>query len=156
MIPAVHVGDRSRRRSLADARDAARSSCGRTLNAQAPCHYYDLAKVSVNRLAYSQGHELESHGCTAVSLTPGWLRSDLMLENFGVTEANWRDAINPSIASQAPKAPPGFAHSESPRYVGCTARCGDDREPGLHHEAGARDIPRIGQDQRSHSSMEAE
>jgi NAD(P)-dependent dehydrogenase (short-subunit alcohol dehydrogenase family) len=80
--------------------------------------YYDLAKVSVNRLAYSQGHELESHGCTAVSLTPGWLRSEMMLENFGVTEANWRDAIDPSITSHAPKAPPGFAHSESPRYVG--------------------------------------
>jgi NAD(P)-dependent dehydrogenase (short-subunit alcohol dehydrogenase family) len=80
--------------------------------------YYDLAKVSVNRLAYSQGHELEPHGCTAVSLTPGWLRSEMMLENFGVTEENWRDAVDPSIRSQAPKAPPGFAHSESPRYVG--------------------------------------
>jgi NAD(P)-dependent dehydrogenase (short-subunit alcohol dehydrogenase family) len=70
--------------------------------------YYDLAKVSINRLAYSQGHELEPHGCTAVSLTPGWLRSEMMLEHFGVTEANWRDA----------KAPLGFEHSESPRYVG--------------------------------------
>ena len=70
--------------------------------------YYDLAKVSINRLAFSQGHELESHGCTAVSVTPGWLRSEMMLENFGVTEENWRDA----------KAPAGFAHSESPRYVG--------------------------------------
>ena len=70
--------------------------------------YYDLAKVSINRLAFSQGHELESHGCTAVSLTPGWLRSEMMLENFGVTEENWKDA----------NAPPGFAQSESPRYVG--------------------------------------
>ena len=48
--------------------------------------YYDLAKVSINRLAYSQGHELESCGCTAVALTPGWLRSEMMLEHFGVTE----------------------------------------------------------------------
>jgi NAD(P)-dependent dehydrogenase (short-subunit alcohol dehydrogenase family) len=80
--------------------------------------YYDLAKVSVNRLAFSLGHELDSHGCTAVSLTPGWLRSEMMLEAFGVTEANWRDAIDPSIPSRAPKAPPGFVHSESPRYVG--------------------------------------
>jgi len=80
--------------------------------------YYDLAKVSINRLAYSQGHELESCGCTAVSLTPGWLRSEMMLEHFGVTEGNWRDAIDPSIPSETPKAPPGFAHSESPRYVG--------------------------------------
>jgi len=80
--------------------------------------YYDLAKVSINRLAYSQGHELASRGCTAVSLTPGWLRSEMMLEHFGVTEGNWRDAIDPSISSETPKAPPGFAHSESPRYVG--------------------------------------
>ena len=80
--------------------------------------YYDLAKVSINRLAYSQGHELESRGCTAVSLTPGWLRSEMMLEHFGVTEGNWRDAIDPSIPSETAKAPLGFAHSESPRYVG--------------------------------------
>ena len=41
--------------------------------------YYDLAKVAVNRLAYSQGHELAPHGATAVSITPGWLRSEMML-----------------------------------------------------------------------------
>jgi NAD(P)-dependent dehydrogenase (short-subunit alcohol dehydrogenase family) len=70
--------------------------------------YYDLAKVAVNRLAYSQGHELAQHGCVAVALTPGWLRSEMMLEHFGATEANWREA----------KTPPGFEHSESPRYVG--------------------------------------
>jgi NAD(P)-dependent dehydrogenase (short-subunit alcohol dehydrogenase family) len=80
--------------------------------------FYDLAKVSINRLAYSQGHELEPQGCTAVSLTPGWLRSEMMLEHFGVTERNWRDAIDPSIRAETAKAPPGFAHSESPRYVG--------------------------------------
>ena len=79
--------------------------------------YYDLQRVA-NGLAYSQGHELTAHGCTAVSLTPGWLRSEMMLENFGVTEGNWRDAIDLSIPSQAPKAPPGFEHSELPRYVG--------------------------------------
>jgi len=70
--------------------------------------FYDLAKVAVNRLAFSQGHELEAHGATAVAITPGWLRSEMMLEAFGVSEANWRDA----------SAPPGFAVSESPRYVG--------------------------------------
>ena len=70
--------------------------------------FYDLAKVAVNRLAFSQGHELEPHGATAVAVTPGWLRSEMMLEAFGVSEANWRDA----------SAPPGFAVSESPRYVG--------------------------------------
>ena len=71
--------------------------------------FYDLAKVAVNRLAFSQGHELAPHGATAVALTPGWLRSEMMLEAFGATEATWRDA---------PHAPPDFALSESPRYVG--------------------------------------
>src|SRR5678816_661628 len=52
--------------------------------------YYDLAKVAVNRLAFSQGHELAAHGAPAVSLTPGWLRSEMMLEAFGATEASWR------------------------------------------------------------------
>ena len=70
--------------------------------------YYDLAKVAVARLAYSQGHELAPHGATAVCITPGWLRSELMLEHYGATEANWRDA----------QAPPSFALSETPRYVG--------------------------------------
>ena len=76
--------------------------------------FYDLAKVSVNRLAYSQGHELEPHGGTAVSLTPGFLRSEMMLEAFGVTEATWRDAVE----GETPSAPPDFALSESPRFVG--------------------------------------
>ncbi|HET6977141.1 MAG TPA: SDR family oxidoreductase [Pyrinomonadaceae bacterium] len=81
--------------------------------------YYDLAKVAVNRLAYSQGHELAPHGATAVSVTPGWLRSEMMLENFGVTESNWRDALDPARAqSGQPVAPPDFALSETPRYVG--------------------------------------
>lgn len=81
--------------------------------------YYDLAKVAVNRLAYSQGHELAPHGATAVSITPGWLRSEMMLENFGVTENNWRDALDQERAqSGQPVAPPDFALSETPRYVG--------------------------------------
>jgi NAD(P)-dependent dehydrogenase (short-subunit alcohol dehydrogenase family) len=81
--------------------------------------FYDLAKVAVNRLAFSQGHELAQHGGTAVAVTPGWLRSEMMLENFGVTEANWRNALQPTRAAEGqPVAPPGFAHSETPRYVG--------------------------------------
>ena len=78
--------------------------------------FYDLAKVAVNRLAFSQGHELKPHGATAVAITPGWLRSEMMLDNFGVSEENWRDAIDPKAAG--PTAPPDFALSESPRYVG--------------------------------------
>lgn len=81
--------------------------------------YYDLAKVSVNRLAFSQGHELAPYGATAVCVTPGWLRSEMMLENFGVTEGNWREALDLARAKRGePAAPADFALSESPRYVG--------------------------------------
>ncbi|NUW29897.1 SDR family oxidoreductase [Nonomuraea sp. SMC257] len=71
--------------------------------------FYDLAKTAVIRLAYSQAHELKPHGCAAVALTPGWLRSEMMLDNFGVTEDDWRDAT---------AAQPHFAISESPRFTG--------------------------------------
>jgi NAD(P)-dependent dehydrogenase (short-subunit alcohol dehydrogenase family) len=79
--------------------------------------FYDLAKVAVNRIAFSQGHELAPFGATAVAITPGWLRSEIMLDHFGVSEANWRDAVNPPEGAQ-PTAPPDFGLSESPRYVG--------------------------------------
>jgi NAD(P)-dependent dehydrogenase (short-subunit alcohol dehydrogenase family) len=75
--------------------------------------FYDLAKVAVNRLAFSQGEELEPFGATAVAITPGWLRSEMMLDNFGVSEENWRKAL-----SSPQPAPADFALSESPRYVG--------------------------------------
>lgn len=71
--------------------------------------FYDLAKTSVNRLAWAHAKDLEKHGATSVSLTPGWLRSEMMLEAFGVTEENWRDATA-NI--------PHFAISETPRFVG--------------------------------------
>jgi NAD(P)-dependent dehydrogenase (short-subunit alcohol dehydrogenase family) len=81
--------------------------------------FYDLAKVSVNRLAFSQGHELAPHGGTAVAITPGFLRSEMMLEAFQVDEDNWRDAVDPSRGERGqPVAPSDFASSESPRYVG--------------------------------------
>jgi NAD(P)-dependent dehydrogenase (short-subunit alcohol dehydrogenase family) len=79
--------------------------------------YYDLAKVAVNRLAFSQGHELAPHHATAIALTPGWMRSEIMLDNFAVTEDTWRDALNPE-RKDGPVAPPGFAASETTRYVG--------------------------------------
>ena len=79
--------------------------------------FYDLAKVAVNRLAYGHGHELEAFGATAVAVTPGWLRSEMMLDNWGVTEENWHAALDP-LRSDGPVAPPGFAESETPRYVG--------------------------------------
>ncbi|MCW2695577.1 MAG: short-chain dehydrogenase [Modestobacter sp.] len=71
--------------------------------------FYDLAKVAVGRLGFSQAHELGPYGATAVALTPGWLRSEMMLEGYGVTEQNWRDAT---------AAQPHFCISESPRFVG--------------------------------------
>ena len=71
--------------------------------------FYDLAKTSVIRIAWAQAQELLPHKCTAVVLTPGWLRSEMMLDNYGVSEANWRDAI----AKQ-----PHFVITETPRYVG--------------------------------------
>ncbi len=71
--------------------------------------FYDLAKAAVNRMAFALAHELKPHGATAVSLTPGWLRSEAMLDAYGVAEANWRDAT---------KVSPHFAISESPTFVG--------------------------------------
>jgi NAD(P)-dependent dehydrogenase (short-subunit alcohol dehydrogenase family) len=71
--------------------------------------FYDLAKAAVNRMAFALAHELEPYGATAVSLTPGWLRSEAMLEAYGVTESNWRDAT---------RIQPHFAISETPAFVG--------------------------------------
>jgi NAD(P)-dependent dehydrogenase (short-subunit alcohol dehydrogenase family) len=71
--------------------------------------FYDLAKTSVIRMAWAQAQELRPHRCTAVALTPGWLRSEMMLENFGVKESNWREAAD---------IQPHFVISETPRYVG--------------------------------------
>jgi NAD(P)-dependent dehydrogenase (short-subunit alcohol dehydrogenase family) len=71
--------------------------------------FYDLAKASNLRMAFALAHELRPHGATAVSLTPGWLRSEFMLEAFGVTESNWREATTRE---------PHFAISESPAFVG--------------------------------------
>jgi hypothetical protein len=60
-------------------------------------------------MAFALAHELQAHGATAVPLTPGWLRSEAMLEAYGVAESNWRDATTRS---------PHFAISESPAFVG--------------------------------------
>jgi len=71
--------------------------------------FYDLAKVAVNRMAWAHAKDLAKHGATSVSLTPGWLRSEMMLEAFGVREENWRDAT---------ATVPHFIISETPRFVG--------------------------------------
>ncbi|GAA3475809.1 hypothetical protein GCM10018966_003350 [Streptomyces yanii] len=71
--------------------------------------FYDLAKSAVIRLAVAQAVELKAHGIAAVAITPGFLRSEAMLEGFGVTEANWRDGAAKD---------PNFARSETPAYLG--------------------------------------
>jgi NAD(P)-dependent dehydrogenase (short-subunit alcohol dehydrogenase family) len=71
--------------------------------------FYDLAKVAVTRMAWAHAKDLAPHGATSVSLTPGWLRSEMMLEAFGVTEENWRDAT---------AKVPHFVISETPRFIG--------------------------------------
>lgn len=71
--------------------------------------FYDLVKASVLRVAYAMAEELRPHGVTVVSLTPGFLRSEAMLEHFGVTEETWRDAVAKD---------PHFAQSETPSFIG--------------------------------------
>jgi len=71
--------------------------------------FYDLAKIAVNRMAWAHAKDLKPHGATSVSITPGWLRSEMMLEAFGVREENWREAT---------EKVPHFVISETPRFVG--------------------------------------
>jgi len=71
--------------------------------------FYDLAKSSVVRLALAQAEDLRPHGVTVVALSPGFLRSEAVLDHFGVTEQNWRDAVAKD---------PHFRYSETPTYIG--------------------------------------
>lgn len=71
--------------------------------------FYDLVKASVIRLALGMAEELRPYGVTALALTPGFLRSEAMLDRFGVTEANWQDGA---------KVDPHFIASETPYFVG--------------------------------------
>lgn len=68
-----------------------------------------VAKAAAHHLALAQAHDLRQHGCTAVAMTPGWLRSEAMLDVFGVTEETWRDALVDQ---------PHFAISETPTFTG--------------------------------------
>ena len=71
--------------------------------------FYDLAKASVNRLAMAQAAELKAHNVAVMAVSPGFLRSEAMLDHFGVTEATWRDAVAKD---------PHFAESETPHFIG--------------------------------------
>jgi NAD(P)-dependent dehydrogenase (short-subunit alcohol dehydrogenase family) len=76
--------------------------------------FYDLIKVAVSRLAYAMAEELHKHRVAAVAVTPGFMRTELILDSFVVTEANWREAAenNPTAKRY------GFIHSETPCFVG--------------------------------------
>lgn len=71
--------------------------------------FYDLAKNATIRLGYAMACDLHRHNVTALTVTPGFLRSEAMLDGFGVTEENWRDAIEQDAY---------FAESETPCYMG--------------------------------------
>jgi NAD(P)-dependent dehydrogenase (short-subunit alcohol dehydrogenase family) len=71
--------------------------------------YYSLSKASLVLLAYLMAEELKAYDVAVVSLTPGWLRSEAMLDGYGVTEENWQDVVEKN---------PGFAKSETPYYIG--------------------------------------
>jgi len=84
--------------------------------------FYDLVKISVIRLAFAMARELRKRKIASIALTPGFLRSEAVLDHFGVTEANWRDVAkrrNPNVNSKDQNdAPQDFMASESPRYIG--------------------------------------
>ena len=84
--------------------------------------FYDLVKISVIRLAFAMSRELRKRDIASVALTPGFLRSERVLEHFGVTEANWKEAGKRENANVNSKdqndAPQDFMASESPRYIG--------------------------------------
>jgi NAD(P)-dependent dehydrogenase (short-subunit alcohol dehydrogenase family) len=87
---------------------------------------YDLVKTAVNRLAFAQAEELRPQGLTALAVTPGFLRSEAMLDGFGVTETTWSDAVEQD---------PHFAASETPRYVG-RAVAALAADPHVHRRSG--------------------
>lgn len=81
--------------------------------------YYDLIKTTLMRLAFALSVELRADGIAAVAITPGFLRSEAMLELFGVTESTWREGVSQD---------PHFVASESPRFVGrCIAALAAER-----------------------------
>jgi NAD(P)-dependent dehydrogenase (short-subunit alcohol dehydrogenase family) len=73
------------------------------------CLFYDLSKIIINRMAWSLSRELAKHQCTSIGITPGWLRSEMMLDHYRVTEENWQEAIQQDA---------GFINTETPRFIG--------------------------------------
>ena len=117
--------------------------------------FYDLAKASAIRLALGMAADLKPHRVTAVAVTPGFLRSEAMLDHFGVTEENWRNAIAKDEH---------FAYSETPRFVGrCVAALAHDDDVarfagrtltswGLAREYGIEDVDGTRPDWGAHAA----
>jgi NAD(P)-dependent dehydrogenase (short-subunit alcohol dehydrogenase family) len=82
--------------------------------------FYDLVKISVIRLAFAMARELRKRNVVSVALTPGFLRSEAVLDHFGVSEANWKDVGRKQKQNSTDQndAPSDFMVSESPRYIG--------------------------------------
>ena len=88
--------------------------------------FYDLVKINVSRLAYAMAEELARHGVAVVAITPGFMRTEMMLDHFGVSEANWRDGA---------KKDPNFIASETPFFVG-RAVAALAADPGVQNKSG--------------------
>lgn len=75
--------------------------------------WFDFFEIALKRLAYAAAEELAPHGVAALAITPGFMRTEEILEQFKVTEANWRDAVNDPEPKRF-----GWAGSETPCFVG--------------------------------------
>src|SRR5690606_38835799 len=75
-------------------------------------------KTAINRLAWGEGHELEAFDGCALAVSPGWLRSEMMLDLFGVTEENWLEATKRPKEEEGEPDPGDFAISETPAMLG--------------------------------------
>lgn len=92
--------------------------------------WFDLFEIALKRLAWSLAEELAGHGIAAVSITPGFMRTEAILDGYGVKEANWRDAAeNPQAKGY------GWIHSETPCFVG-RAVAALAADPGLLSKSG--------------------
>ena len=76
--------------------------------------FYDLVKINAARLAYAWAEELRPHGVASVYVTPGFMRTEVVLEHFGATEENWREVAEKNSKARGM----GLAGSESPFFVG--------------------------------------
>jgi NAD(P)-dependent dehydrogenase (short-subunit alcohol dehydrogenase family) len=84
--------------------------------------FYDVAKAAMNRLAFAVAEELRPHGVTSVAVSPGWMRTELILAGHQTDEAHWTER-------------PSLARTESPRYLG-RAIVALAADPAVHAKTG--------------------